>query len=83
MIYLFVGESDLDKVFQLPRTTFIGGDGQVLTLREIVQRLEVGDYLINLKDWLALVTAIVGIIMPVARNVGVLLRKATYFYVVV
>ena len=37
----FTGESDLDKVFQLPNTTFIGGDTDVLTLREILSRLEV------------------------------------------
>lgn len=41
IIFLFLGESDLDKVFQLPNTTFIGDDTDVLTLREIVNRLEV------------------------------------------
>lgn len=35
------GETDLDKVFQLPNTTFIGGGNDVLTLREIVNRLNV------------------------------------------
>ncbi|XP_061783339.1 2-oxoglutarate dehydrogenase complex component E1-like isoform X1 [Nerophis lumbriciformis] len=33
-------ESDLDKVFRLPKTTFIGGSEDTLTLREIVRRLE-------------------------------------------
>ena len=40
-IFLFTGEADLDKVFQLPNTTYIGGNTDVLTLREIVSRLEV------------------------------------------
>jgi len=39
--FLFTGEADLDKVFQLPNTTYIGGNTDVLTLREIVSRLEV------------------------------------------
>ncbi|KAF7231961.1 hypothetical protein EG68_08376 [Paragonimus skrjabini miyazakii] len=34
------GEPDLDKTFRLPQTTYIGGDKQELTLREIIQRLE-------------------------------------------
>lgn len=34
-------ESDLDKVFQLPTTTFIGGQESALPLREIIRRLEV------------------------------------------
>ena len=34
-------ESDLDKVFRLPTTTFIGGDESALPLREIIHRLEV------------------------------------------
>lgn len=34
-------ESDLDKVFQLPTTTFIGGNENSLSLREIIKRLEV------------------------------------------
>ncbi|XP_056319206.1 oxoglutarate (alpha-ketoglutarate) dehydrogenase a (lipoamide) isoform X1 [Danio aesculapii] len=33
-------ESDLDKVFRLPTTTFIGGDESALPLREIIRRLE-------------------------------------------
>ncbi|KAM9477299.1 2-oxoglutarate dehydrogenase-like, mitochondrial isoform 2-T2 [Clarias gariepinus] len=33
-------ESDLDKTFQLPSTTFIGGQETVLPLREIIHRLE-------------------------------------------
>ena len=31
---------DLDTVFQLPTTTFIGGDEKALPLREIISRLE-------------------------------------------
>ena len=34
-------EQDLDKTFQLPKTTYIGGDEVALTLREILKRLEV------------------------------------------
>uniref|UniRef100_A0A8D3EE65 Oxoglutarate dehydrogenase L n=1 Tax=Scophthalmus maximus TaxID=52904 RepID=A0A8D3EE65_SCOMX len=33
-------ESDLDKSFQLPPTTFIGGGNTTLPLREIIRRLE-------------------------------------------
>ncbi|XP_076846486.1 oxoglutarate (alpha-ketoglutarate) dehydrogenase a (lipoamide) isoform X2 [Brachyhypopomus gauderio] len=33
-------ESDLDKVFRLPTTTFIGGMESTLPLREIIRRLE-------------------------------------------
>ncbi|KAF7710428.1 2-oxoglutarate dehydrogenase-like, mitochondrial isoform X2 [Silurus meridionalis] len=33
-------ESDLDKTFQLPSTTFIGGQNTVLPLREIIHRLK-------------------------------------------
>ncbi|KAK6316280.1 hypothetical protein J4Q44_G00138040 [Coregonus suidteri] len=33
-------ESDLDKVFRLPTTTFIGGSESALPLREIISRLE-------------------------------------------
>uniref|UniRef100_A0A8C6XKB8 Dehydrogenase E1 component domain-containing protein n=1 Tax=Naja naja TaxID=35670 RepID=A0A8C6XKB8_NAJNA len=33
-------ESDLDKVFRLPTTTFIGGTEAMLSLREIIRRLE-------------------------------------------
>uniref|UniRef100_A0A671PJQ6 oxoglutarate dehydrogenase (succinyl-transferring) n=1 Tax=Sinocyclocheilus anshuiensis TaxID=1608454 RepID=A0A671PJQ6_9TELE len=35
-------ESDLDKSFQLPLTTSIGGNESTLPLREIIHRLEVG-----------------------------------------
>jgi len=35
-----VEKKDLDKVFQLPNTTFIGGDEKSLPLREIISRLE-------------------------------------------
>lgn len=34
-------ESDLEKVFRLPTTTFIGGSESVLPLKEIIRRLEV------------------------------------------
>lgn len=34
-------ESDLDRRFQLPPTTFIGGGDTTLPLREIIRRLEV------------------------------------------
>lgn len=34
-------ESDLDKLFRLPTTTFIGGGESALPLREIIRRLEV------------------------------------------
>lgn len=34
-------EADLDKEFQLPTTTFIGGSENMLSLREIIRRLEV------------------------------------------
>lgn len=37
-------ESDLNKTFQLPSTTFIGGQETVLPLREIIRRLEVGKH---------------------------------------
>ncbi|KAG9341028.1 hypothetical protein JZ751_019782, partial [Albula glossodonta] len=33
-------ETDLDKTFQLPSTTFIGGSESTLPLREIIRRLE-------------------------------------------
>ena len=36
-----LAEQDLDKTFQLPKTTYIGGDEDTLPLREIIQRLEV------------------------------------------
>uniref|UniRef100_A0A671YIR5 2-oxoglutarate dehydrogenase complex component E1 n=1 Tax=Sparus aurata TaxID=8175 RepID=A0A671YIR5_SPAAU len=35
-----LAESDLDKVFRLPTTTFIGGNEGALPLREIIRRLE-------------------------------------------
>jgi 2-oxoglutarate dehydrogenase E1 component len=35
-----VDEKDLDTVFQLPKTTFIGGTDNALPLREIINRLE-------------------------------------------
>uniref|UniRef100_A0A672ZMT2 2-oxoglutarate dehydrogenase complex component E1 n=1 Tax=Sphaeramia orbicularis TaxID=375764 RepID=A0A672ZMT2_9TELE len=35
-----LAESDLDKVFRLPTTTFIGGTESTLPLREIIRRLE-------------------------------------------
>ncbi|KAG5443699.1 2-oxoglutarate dehydrogenase, mitochondrial [Clonorchis sinensis] len=35
-----LGEPDLDKTFLLPPTTYIGGDKNELTLREIIKRLE-------------------------------------------
>ena len=31
---------DLDTVFQLPKTTFIGGEEKSLSLKEIISRLE-------------------------------------------
>lgn len=34
------GERDLDREFLLPPTTFIGGDKQALTLKEIIHRLK-------------------------------------------
>ena len=33
----------MDKVYQLPQTTMIGGGESALTLREIIKRLEVED----------------------------------------
>lgn len=50
---LFVGfyglnESDLDRTFQLPPTTFIGGGNSTLPLREIIHRLEVFFFMIFL-----------------------------------
>lgn len=36
-----LNESDLDKVFRLPTTTFIGGSETALPLKEIIRRLEV------------------------------------------
>ncbi|EDO37169.1 predicted protein [Nematostella vectensis] len=41
MEYWGLGEQDLDKVFRLPNSTFIGGESATaLTLRDIVDRLE-------------------------------------------
>lgn len=34
------GEADMDRVFHLPSSTYIGGTQNALTLRDIVQRLE-------------------------------------------
>ena len=31
----------MNKVYQLPKTTFIGGDEKALPLKEIINRLEV------------------------------------------
>lgn len=39
--YYDLKESDLDRSFQLPSTTFIGGEDSTLPLREIIRRLEV------------------------------------------
>lgn len=36
-----LNESHLDKVFRLPKTTYIGGGESALSLREIIRRLEV------------------------------------------
>ncbi|XP_067828627.1 2-oxoglutarate dehydrogenase-like, mitochondrial [Heptranchias perlo] len=38
--YYGLHESDLDKVFRLPTTTFIGGNESAISLREIIKRLE-------------------------------------------
>ncbi|XP_078055638.1 2-oxoglutarate dehydrogenase-like, mitochondrial [Mustelus asterias] len=38
--YYGLHESDLDKVFRLPVTTFIGGNEPAISLREILNRLE-------------------------------------------
>ena len=38
---MFVEESDLERTFQLPPTTYIGGDQPTLPLRDIIGRLEV------------------------------------------
>lgn len=37
---MIIDESDMDRVFKLPSTTFIGGKDKSLTLREILTRLE-------------------------------------------
>lgn len=61
-------EADLDKVFRLPTTTFIGGSEGALTLREIIRRLEVHIHqqhnkfvfflLSKYKDWLFCMTSL-------------------------
>uniref|UniRef100_A0A2C9JG65 2-oxoglutarate dehydrogenase complex component E1 n=1 Tax=Biomphalaria glabrata TaxID=6526 RepID=A0A2C9JG65_BIOGL len=38
--YYNLGEGDLDRVFRLPHTTYIGGNEAVLPLREIIRRLQ-------------------------------------------
>lgn len=38
--YLIPEEKDMDRLFKLPNTTFIGGGETVLSLREILKRLE-------------------------------------------
>ncbi|BFZ17509.1 hypothetical protein BsWGS_20554 [Bradybaena similaris] len=38
--YYNLGEGDLDRVFRLPHTTYIGGNEEVLPLREIIRRLQ-------------------------------------------
>jgi len=35
-----LGDKDMNKVYQLPKTTFIGGDEKALPLKEIINRLE-------------------------------------------
>ncbi|TRY86269.1 hypothetical protein DNTS_005323 [Danionella cerebrum] len=40
MTFYGLEETDLDKVFRLPTTTFIGGGDTALPLREIIRRLE-------------------------------------------
>ena len=44
---LFLDEHDMDRVFTLPQTTFIGGEQSALPLREIIRRLEVIFYTYN------------------------------------
>ena len=39
--FYFLGEAEMDKTYQLPQTTRIGGGETALTLREIIRRLEV------------------------------------------
>jgi len=38
--HYMLDEADMDRVFKLPSTTFIGGKEKALSLREILQRLE-------------------------------------------
>ena len=42
MIFLLTESThqDLDTVFQLPKTTFVGGEEKSLSLKEIISRLE-------------------------------------------
>jgi len=40
-VYVTLDQPDMDRVFQLPPTTYIGGPERALPLREIIQRLEV------------------------------------------
>lgn len=40
-MYVTLDQPDMDRVFQLPPTTYIGGPERSLPLREIIQRLEV------------------------------------------
>lgn len=42
-----LSDSDLDTVFRLPTTTFIGGSESALPLREIIRRLEVRPFLFS------------------------------------
>lgn len=37
---MFAAETDMERVFKLPPTTFIGGKEKALPLREILRRLE-------------------------------------------
>lgn len=38
---MFVDEADLNQVFRLPETTYIGGNEPALPLKEIISRLKV------------------------------------------
>jgi len=40
-------QPDMERVFQLPPTTYIGGPERSLPLREIIQRLEVRSVLLT------------------------------------
>ena len=39
-LFLILEEKDMDRLFKLPNTTYIGGGETVLSLREILKRLE-------------------------------------------
>lgn len=52
------GELDNDTEFYLPNSTYIGGDKDKLTLREIKQRLEVGHHCLSLTTELSLIIQI-------------------------